>query len=465
MTVSATYMPDLSRVRIAMSGLDTAADYALVERSVDGITWVTVRGGEQVTLSAGSGVLDDYEFVPGVVNTYRVTAVDATAQQWIDTAGPVSGNNAGLSPASPGPTLVGDTLVMLASIRGTSATVTQPSGWITIVDLGNVKVFARYAAVAGSQVYPVAFSGGAAGDDTIAQIALFRNTSISPSGTPATLSNASQQNLPWPAASPLAAGTIGIVVGWKQDDWTPPAVPSDAWDSGLGDTAVTAGNDAGQVWWRRTKTTAATQPAGSWTITGGAAAVSKSAMFFLPPKPFTNQESTTITPTIDKVWLKNPARPFMNTALDVPVGLLDIEREARAGVFPVVGRSLPVAVTDQRLGKEYTIGAQVASDAERDRLDAILSAGDVVFLQIPPGDIRLKSMFAVIGRSNYDDESGVQWMPLSQCAAPPVSVAGATSTWQTVISTYATCADLIAAKPTCADVLDIVGDPSDIITG
>ncbi|MEO3931177.1 hypothetical protein ABGB07_46160, partial [Micromonosporaceae bacterium B7E4] len=42
-----------------------------VQRSTNEITWTTVRGGA-VTPSAGIVRVDDYEFVPGVVNYYRV---------------------------------------------------------------------------------------------------------------------------------------------------------------------------------------------------------------------------------------------------------------------------------------------------------------------------------------------------------------------------------------------------------
>ena len=48
---------------------------ALFERSPNGVRWTTVRGGSAVTITgADTAALDDYEFVPGAVNHYRVTA-------------------------------------------------------------------------------------------------------------------------------------------------------------------------------------------------------------------------------------------------------------------------------------------------------------------------------------------------------------------------------------------------------
>lgn len=74
MSLTATFDPVLSRVRLAGTALD-GADNALFERSANGVYWVTVRGGTSVAVDgADTAGLDDYEFVPGTINYYRVTA-------------------------------------------------------------------------------------------------------------------------------------------------------------------------------------------------------------------------------------------------------------------------------------------------------------------------------------------------------------------------------------------------------
>jgi len=74
MSLTPTFDPILSRVRLAGTALDGAAT-ALFERSKNGVYWVTVRGGTAVTIDGSDEAsLDDYEFVPGAVNYYRVTA-------------------------------------------------------------------------------------------------------------------------------------------------------------------------------------------------------------------------------------------------------------------------------------------------------------------------------------------------------------------------------------------------------
>ncbi|MEV6879543.1 hypothetical protein, partial [Amycolatopsis sp. NPDC051128] len=101
MTTTTTYLDDLGRVRVEFTGLSTDADYALVERSTNGITWTTVRGGDKVGLSGGVGKLDDYEFAAGVPNTYRVTAIDAADVSRFGAAAFTTGNNATLNPPLP----------------------------------------------------------------------------------------------------------------------------------------------------------------------------------------------------------------------------------------------------------------------------------------------------------------------------------------------------------------------------
>lgn len=74
MSLTATFDPILSRVRLAGTVLDDAAT-ALFERSANGVYWVTVRGGSAVAIDGSdTASLDDYEFVPGATNYYRVTA-------------------------------------------------------------------------------------------------------------------------------------------------------------------------------------------------------------------------------------------------------------------------------------------------------------------------------------------------------------------------------------------------------
>lgn len=464
MTVAVTYLSSLNRVRVAYSSAPAGTDYALVERSLDGIRWDTVRGGEQVTAVSLAGSVDDYEFTPGVSNQYRVSYVDHDLYPTLGAAGTAAtGNNASLVPAHPAGLAVGDLKLIAASIR-TGQVGTAPAGWVKLAESGNVAVLGRIH-VGGDTAPTVAFTGGAAGEDTLAQMANFQGAQLRTSSAPASQLNGSAQNIGGPGIIQDGGGMM-IQVGWKQDDFTSSTTPT--FGQKIGDVSSTAGNDASMCWFRFVGPSEnAGLPFNPWpvTITGGAAAISRGLILQIPKVEFLSQETGSITPTFTQVWIKNLQRPYMNTALSTPVGELSIKQDARAGVFPIKGRSLPVAVTDVRGGKSFTIGAQLVDASERDRLIQILKAGEPILLHIPPGNIRLDSMYAVIGDIEYDDEASIMWMPLSEVAAPAASIVGNTVLWSDIIATYATWADLIAAKATWADVLASTGDPTDIITG
>jgi hypothetical protein len=77
MSLTATYNGDLARVGLAATDAYTA-DHIVIQRSVNNVQWVTVRGASN--LDPASATIDDYEFVPGVINYYRsqsYSAIDA----------------------------------------------------------------------------------------------------------------------------------------------------------------------------------------------------------------------------------------------------------------------------------------------------------------------------------------------------------------------------------------------------
>lgn len=463
MTVSVTYVPDLNRVRVAYSSAPAGTNYALVERSLDGITWATVRGGEQVTATSSAGSIDDYEFVPGVLNTYRVTYVDSDAIQPNGFGTFTTGNNATLNPPLPGTVVNGSMMLLFVTHANVAASITTPTGW-TLLAAGASHMAVFYRVMAGGVTAPsVAFTGGAAGDSCSAQIRAWSNADV-PVHV-ALLTNGSAQNVAYPGGTLAQDGICWVMHQWKKSASTGAGTPSLMGDPQGGSNTAGANNEAQFTWRTDATVNIRTITAGSSTWTGGVAAVSKARLLRMTRRVSISSENGTITPTFTQVWIKNLQRPYMNTALSTPVGELSIKQAARAGVFPIKGRSLPVAVTDLRGGRDFTIGAQVTDSTERDRLKQILKAGEPILLHIPPGPIRLESMYAVILDIEYDDEASIMWMPLSEVAAPAASIVGSTVLWQDIVNTYATWTDLLAAKATWADVLASVGSPTDIITG
>lgn len=179
------------------------------------------------------------------------------------------------------------------------------------------------------------------------------------------------------------------------------------------------------------------------------------------------QRSQTITPVLDRVWLKFIARPFLNRAVTV-VDFGDVSRPARGAAHEIIGRSFPVGTTMVRSSRRYELQVMTESLDEADAFDTILAAGEPVFVHVPAGSLMPRSMYAIIGdttqsRPGRRSMRRVFSLPLTEVAPPAPEVVGSTITWQTIINTYATWADLIAAKPTWLDVLEGISPPDDVI--
>lgn len=463
MTIGAVYASDLSRVRISCSAAPALADHAVIERSVDQITWFTVRGGSEVTLTAGACTLDDYEFVPGQANYYRARYVDAANPSIVATGTASSAVNASVTPGLPAGLTDGDVLVLYAAIRNTAGSVDTPADWTLWTDGGNFRVFIRIYAT-GQTAPTVTFSGGVAGADTTARITAVRNSDY----TISTLfqANASAQDIAVPAmgVAPLAPDMI-MAIAWKQATATSSALPS-PWVFGTRDS-VTAGDDQTLLWWYLI--TSENVAGASIVMTGGAAAISEVAMLRFTRRPYISQETANVTPTIDRVWLKNIAQPFLNRKV-TPVGpLSERVQPSRSGSFVISGRRNSFAVTEVRGGNSYVLRLKTETDSEREDLEAVLSAGSVVLIQLPhtyrrfPGgyylinDVTIHPASAVFGARRYFD------LDLEETSAPSFAIVGNTVTCQGIINTYATWADLMAANATWADVMNRIGTPSDVV--
>jgi hypothetical protein len=194
-------------------------------------------------------------------------------------------------------------------------------------------------------------------------------------------------------------------------------------------------------------------------------------------RAFTDDGTLEVTTTcqievdLDQVWFKSIGRPFLNRAVDCVLNPTPIVRRARNGIFPIVGRSFPVASTDLRGSREVTAQVVTRTTEEREGMDFLLASGDPIFVQTPLA-YPLPTMYAVVGdtaeqrpvRNRLCDADWRLWdLPLTEVAAPGPDVVGSTSTWQTVVNTYATWADVLAAHATWASLLELIGDGSEVI--
>lgn len=459
MTVSCTYDATLSRVRITATGLGDAQT-ALFERSTNEITWTTVRGGIDVPVDTGETQLDDWEFVPGVENFYRVTYADEISFVAAGTAAHAA--NASVSPGLPAGHALGDILVAWVNTRSAAQAVPDEiSGWtaIGITDCGKLLAKERGA----SESAPTfTFTGaGGATMSVSGQIAAFRNARLA-TGAAEGVASTSAQNIATPAAEPEADNSAIIFAGWKQDDWTSVAPPAGTTE--IGEPSTTLGDDQGITWSYVIQNAKATVAASSFTVTGGSSAISRAIVVELLAD--TTSQTGSITPNLTEVWLKNLARPFLNRAV-VVTDWSDVEQASRNGIFDIVGRSNPVAVTDVRTSRRYVLTIMLDSGDDAEDMRLCLAAGDPVLLHVP-ADCDVPGMYAVVGdiaisRRSQRAVRRFITLPLVECAKPGPDIVGATATYQTVLNNYATYADVLAAFDTYQELLDLIAEPAEVI--
>jgi hypothetical protein len=474
MTLTATYNDDLSRVQLAFTGASGPTDYALIERSIDGITWSTVRGGDKVAASAGAGHVDDYEFTAGVSNQYRATYIDTgLVPALVGTSTTATGNNASLTPATVTGVAVGNLKLVFATIRnqGVGVVGAAPTGWTELFRYQNMAVFGKFH-VAGDAAPTITFTGGVANADTLASMCALSGSQLYPS--PATIfNNASAQNINGPSITMVQGAMFAL--GWKQDDFTSTA--GSVFGTKVADVVSTAGDDAGMSWWYLSVPNSNVGLSFNpfpLTVTGGAAAISTGVTIIWPSNLTTGTDTTTITPTLvgldgqPAAWLKFPSRPSLNTRILV-TGLSEFTRKARTGLFPVVGRTMPVAVTDLQTSRSFTIELLVKGDSEANDMDNRLSTGQPLFLQSPGGTYPMPTVYAVTGdvvqtRVSIGDDAITFTIPLTEVAAPGASVYGATNVWNDVVTNYATWSSLLSSVSSWDNLVNQVSNTTVIVT-
>jgi hypothetical protein len=206
------------------------------------------------------------------------TAMGAAAVTFVAAGVVAHGVNASVVPALPAGTQLGDLLLVFAAIRNSgTGTVDAPIGYTQLVSYGNMGLFGKIHT--GTESAPtVSFTGGVALADTSAQMAAFRNCQLQVIGSSTKL-NGAVQDIAYSALPMLRDRCLILYLGWKQDDWTSVATLAGATE--IGDLPTTTGNDQGLVWDYLIQTTQASIPAGSFTVTGGAVAISRGVVIAL----------------------------------------------------------------------------------------------------------------------------------------------------------------------------------------
>jgi hypothetical protein len=456
-TVTVTYDSTLSRVRVTANGLGSAV-VATVERSVNQIQWVTVRQGRDAVVSGGSLAVpvDDYEFVAGVVNYYRVSYAATITLVGVGTA--AHADNAAVNPGAPGGFAVNDLLLCHALVRDFAQTPNVSAGWETITSLANGRLYGRLA-LGGDAMPTITPSGGSAGNSVSAQVCALRG-GLPLEASVETMFNSSQQNIPYPASPGRTARDVMLWLATKQDDWVSAAGPG----AEISEATTTLGGDQGMAWYWQQLAADGDVAAGSVVITGGGVETSRGSVLAFTPNTLTQTGS--ITPTLPTPFLKWTARPYLNQAIEI-TKWSDVTRRSRMGLFPITGRSNPIAVTDLMGPREVSVEIAVLGYEAEQRLDLSLSTGDPMYLHLPD-ESRIPSIHCVaqsfsISRKGQSGLRRYFTISLIEVVAPGPDVVGSTATWATLLATYGSWSAVLVAHGTWADVLELVGSPGEVV--
>jgi hypothetical protein len=452
-----------------LSGFSSLADFAIIERSTDQVNWTIIRGGDEVTLSGGSGSMDDYEFTANAINYYRVTAWNDDGSHFLGAGTAGSADNASIGSGQglglPAGLAAGDRMILLAANRDFSATPQAPAGWTSLMSVANIQLFKR-TATASESIPTVTFTGSGAGDTCQAQIAAWRFMEADP--VAATDSFANQQNIPIPGATtaePTGTRLTVVHTGWKNTFATSiNAVPGYTM---IPVTSSTLGDDQLIVW--ATKNFTGSIAATEFQVSGGTPGRSARGETLVFRGVPTDTETGSYTPVVTRYRIKSPTRPSLNTFIEPLEDRLRITRPTRTGLFDVLNRTMPVAVTDLQGSRRFALRIDVKGDSLRTDMDNRLSTGAVYFLQPPDPGGAIPTLYFVLGDvSNtmdtlYLSDSYTFDLDVIEVAKPPYTVYGNTSTWADIVSDFSTWADLLAAESTWSDVVDRVSDTDVIV--
>lgn len=383
-TLSATYLDDLGRVRLTAGDLVTNVSYTLQRSTDDAPVWVDVRGGGNVS-TTGVTIVDDYEYVPNVVNHYRLVApaffdsfnrTTAPALTWgtADTGQVYTSfaAEAGASAhvidgigvvedAAPVGNIIEQNVTTDPSAVDAEVTwsATQPDPTLDMQTNYNVGL----RSTDGNNYYEcqLIFDSEADGRDVRIQIA--KRVAGVFTGLTSTLRLGEwTANIPWYAKFRVL-GTALMCKAWP----TGSDEPGD-WQLFVTDTDLATGSNL------HVRTRKA----------GGSAYEQWYGPIEVRSIPDIVAATADVTPVQSEVWLQSVAYPLFNRQLEC-VDWDEISYESRVGLYNVKSRHEILAVTDVGSSGTFGLTFVTRSAAENRAVLALLTFGGVLLLH-PPGD-------------------------------------------------------------------------------
>ena len=476
MTLSLAYNDDLGRVQITASGLpDIGA--VRVERSVNGLLWTTVRGASALTVEDGTVSVDDYEFVADRENHYQVVAPDDSSGLYL----PGSAGAYASTPDTGQLDITNDAEVRVEADLVSWATGAPQSLVSKYVTGTNDRSYRLRVSSTGALQWQWSVNGTAAGNATATStevipadagrlaVRVWFDADNNAGGRSVRFYTADRIDADsWTqlggtitsgGTSSIYAGDAPLEVGSVNDgaaEFATGVIYAAEVRPGLGSNKVCDVDFRGHA----TGTQEFTDASGLvWSVHGGALIVGGTIF----------EES--ITPSLGgRAWLKSIKHPFLNRPIHRALagGGQDIGRAWRGGIHEVQGRSAPIAVTDIRSSREFTLTVQVPDEQAAAEMDLILASGDVFFIQVPPELApHMSGGYVRIGATaQHRVADTIMWrftLPCKVVAPPGPGVVGAPLTWGTVFNLYGSYEAMWAANPTWASLLSTVGSPDDLV--
>lgn len=161
----------------------------------------------------------------------------------------------------------------------------------------------------------------------------------------------------------------------------------------------------------------------------------------------------------NEVWVKDVGQPLRSMKL-ILRDLSPRRRAARTERHDIQGSKRIIAVSDVRSGGAEVVILGTRSHAEKDQLDELLDSGQAMLMQVPPEWGR-RDQFCSFGDSQearlrqYGPHQYRDWqIDVDEVEPPSGDRTGLpTNSYSVVASTFATYADLLAARPTYLSML------------
>lgn len=167
-------------------------------------------------------------------------------------------------------------------------------------------------------------------------------------------------------------------------------------------------------------------------------------------------------PSNGLTWLKHPGRPFLNTTVQV-VAAPSLTRPITQGVFEVLGRTRPIAVSLQRSSERGELQLYTGTEADRSALLALLEDGAPLFLSTPSG-YGVGSVYISVAEvaetrlTPLAKEWARYWtLPFTVVDRPSGAALAAGNSWSDLLGTYASWSQVLKTEGTWTGVLEGIG--------